>query len=135
MEKETYNYYQSSLEKFDYFILGIIVVVCGFLTKEINFAPIGLNIETMQLCSLLIFGISGIASFKRSEYQIQQYKFNYIQLVGRRIGSVESEVLTEDKLNRILRKSYICYVLRNSCLVAGFLIYILSKVLGAYVHA
>jgi hypothetical protein len=132
-EKQVYNYYQTALEKFDYFILGIVIVVSAFLSKEIDFQPVGSNLATIQLFSLLLFGVAGFSSFKRSENQISQYKFNYISLVSKRKRDAEMFDILEDKIQETMKTSHVYYQIRNTCFLMGFAVYIFSKVFGAYI--
>lgn len=134
-EKQVYSYYQAALEKFDYFILGVVILICGFLSKEIEFQPIGSNIETIQLLSLLLFGLAGFSSFKRSESQISQYKYNYMVLIGKRERNIVNLDDLQKRSHKIMEVSYRYYQIRNICFLMGFVVYIFSKVFGSYISS
>lgn len=134
-EKQVYSYYQAALEKFDYFILGVVILICGFLSKEIEFQPIGSNIETIQLLSLLLFGLAGFSSFKRSESQISQYKYNYMVLISKRERNIVNLDDLQKRSHKIMEVSYRYYQIRNICFLMGFVVYIFSKVFGSYISS
>lgn len=59
---------------FDRFVLGATLAACAYLAQTIPFAPVGHNIETMYLWTLVVMAAAALLGFKRIEAVIETVK-------------------------------------------------------------
>jgi len=126
--------HSESREKFEYFILALVVAVLAYLGKDIQYERVGFNVSTVYLISMAVFSISAIAGFKRIEYSIEHQRLNYVELnaseKGDNAGMVEASQLSD----LVARRALISYQVRNVCLIMGFICFITAKLLNAYIN-
>lgn len=125
--------FRDTSEKFDHLVLAIIVAVCGFLVQTIPFGILGANVETMYLYSLILFGLSGIAAFKRTEWSILVHSKNHAMLDGLEKGDEAKYLGNKLALEKCQRRTYFYYRARNILVFTGFVCFIITKVFEQYV--
>lgn len=120
---------------FDRFVLGATLAACAYLAQTIPFAPVGHNIETMYLWTLVVMAAAAFFGFKRIEAVIEMVKFNSQYLADLETGKVK----TEDRfnryqaaLNRRSRRTLSFYKARNTTLFMSFTCYVATKVFATY---
>ena len=127
-----HKYFTGASEKFDYFISAIITATLAYLGQQASFSPIGFNVSTINLLSIIIFAISGFASFKRIETSIIHHRLNYEYLKFTEENCIELADKNSSGMYVVARNAAFWYRIRNICLLMGFLSYIVAKLLYAY---
>ena len=127
----------ASLESmnFDRFILGATLAACAYLAQTIPFAPLGYNIETMYLWSLIVTGFAAFLGFKRIEAVVEMTKHNSIYL-----GKLETRQINDQHTHDAYRvgleirssRTLRYYKARNAMLLMSFVCYIFTKVFSTY---
>lgn len=125
--------FRESSEKFDHLIFAAIIAVCAYLVQTIPFGKIGLNVETMFLYVLLVFGAAGVFAFKRSEWAVQVHSANHLMLDAMEKRDQARSKIARLKMDKCQRKTYIYYRARNVFFFSGFVCYVLVKVFQQYV--
>ncbi|MGX0890928.1 hypothetical protein AB7M22_002936 [Pseudomonas sp. ADAK2 TE3594] len=125
--------FRESSEKFDHLVLAIIVAVSGFLVQTIPFGKVGLNVETMYLYSLILFGCSGLAAFKRTEWAILVHSKNHGMLDAIEKRDEANYLGNKVALDKCQKRTYLYYRARNIFIFTGFVCFIITKVFEQYV--
>lgn len=127
--------------KLDDYMLGISVTLCAFLAKTNTYAPVGINGETLQLCSLI--AVAGAAWFG---YGRRRAMISFLNVKAHEMEHGESEkshapsqlswirrVLNPRKdSNFHLQAADRRELYRNLCLTAGLFLYAGARVLDSY---
>lgn len=71
---------------FDRFVLGASMAACAYLAQTMPFGPIGINVSTMHLATLLIMALSTVFGFLRIEATITTTNANSAYLHGIEMG-------------------------------------------------
>ena len=74
---ELIGHWRDAQNKFDQFVLAILIAVCGYLAQSMEFARLGMNLQTIQTLALLLFGLSAFAGFRRIEMMTTSYLLNH----------------------------------------------------------
>jgi hypothetical protein len=131
---EMHKSHSGAKDKFDYFVLAIIIAVIAYLTKGMKFNIIGLNIETIQLVSLLIFGWSAISGFKRIEHTMEVYRLNYILLENGKDSDLHGYKKTSKVIDTTIKYAVSSYNLRNRLFLIASICYLGSRILEVYIN-
>lgn len=135
MEERSVTIYKLFIDannKFDQFILAMLVTLLTYLMSTVELSPIGINSSTVALMSLIFIGLAVIFGFKRIESNITLQRINHEAL---HYSEVDIRSRAE-KFKRAmpgqaaLAKSL--YHLRNTFILLGLTAYISSKILAAY---
>lgn len=126
--------FRESSDKFDHLVLAIIVAVIGFLVQTIPFGKLGLNVETMYLYSLSLFGLAGISAFKRAEWSINVYAKNHAMLEALEKRNQPDYLGSRIALDICQRRTYFYYRARNIFIFTGLVCFIITKVFETYVR-
>lgn len=126
--------FRESSDKFDHLVLAIIVAVIGFLVQTIPFGKLGLNVETMYLYSLTLFGFAGMSAFKRAEWSIQVYAKNHSMLEAIEKRNQAGYLGSRIALEKCQSRTYFYYRARNIFIFTGLVCFIVTKVFETYVR-
>ena len=126
--------FRESSDKFDHLVLAIIVAVIGFLVQTIPFGKLGLNVETMYLYALTLFGLAGISAFKRTEWSIQVYAKNHSMLESLEKRNHAGFLGNRVALDKCQSRTYFYYRARNIFIFTGLVCFIITKVFETYVR-
>ncbi|MCG6540187.1 hypothetical protein MCB86_08870 [Pseudomonas sp. KSR10] len=126
--------YSEQNSQFDRFVLGATLAACAYLAQTNPFGKIALNIESLYLLSLLTLVAAAYKGFRRIETCITAIQTNGVML-----GHLEMQRNWDaDALRGSLEiwrdKSSSAYRWRNRLLLLSFILYILTKVVEAYVR-
>ncbi|WP_335944477.1 hypothetical protein [Pseudomonas sp. G166] len=124
--------FRESSEKFDHLVLAIIFASIGFLVQTIPFGKIGMNVETMFLYSLALFGCAGVSAFKRTEWAIQVYAKNHAMLEALEKGKQPEFLGNRIALEKCQNRTYLYYRARNIFIFTGLVCFIITKVFEQY---
>ena len=127
--------FRENSEKFDHLVFAVIVAVCGFLVQTIPFGIVGANVETMYLYSLILFGLSGVAAFKRTEWSVLVHAKNHSMLDAFEKRDEAKYLGNKLALEKCQRRTYFYYRARNILIFTGFVCFIITKVFAQYVKA
>lgn len=135
MEERSVTIYKLFIDannKFDQFILAMLVTLLSYLMTTVELSPIGLNSSTVALVSLIFIGLAVIFGFKRIESNITLQRINHEAL---HYSEIENRYRAEKFKKAMpgqaaLAKSF--YHLRNTFIFLGLTVYISSKILAAY---
>lgn len=135
MEERSVTIYKLFIDannKFDQFILAMLVTLLTYLMTTIQLAPIGLNSSTVALVSLIFIGLAVIFGFKRIESNITLQRLNHEALHYSEIENRDRAKTFKSSMpgRAALAKSF--YHLRNTFILLGLTAYISSKILAAY---
>ncbi|MGY2254038.1 hypothetical protein [Pseudomonas reactans] len=120
---------------FDRFVLGATLAACAYMAQTIPFGPLGHNIETMYLWTLVVMAVAAFFGFKRIEAVIETVKFNSQYLADLETGKVRTEELFDRyqaALERRSRQTLRFYRARNTTLFMSFTCYVATKVFATY---
>ena len=120
---------------FDRFVLGATLAACAYLAQTIPFAPLGHNIETMYLWTLVVMAAAAFFGFKRIESVIEMVKLNAQYLADLEHGKISSEMLRQlylDALSKCSGRTLGYYKARNATLFMSFTCYVTTKVFATY---
>ncbi|MBD8669820.1 hypothetical protein OQ519_25215 [Pseudomonas lurida] len=120
---------------FDRFVLGATLAACAYLAQTIPFAPVGHNIETMYLWTLVVMAAAALLGFKRIEAVIETVKFNSQYLADLETGKVRTEQINhlyQTALEKRSRRTLSFYRARNTALFMSFACYVATKVFATY---
>ncbi|WLH10798.1 hypothetical protein PSH58_18145 [Pseudomonas hefeiensis] len=126
--------FRESSDKFDHLVLAIIVAVIGFLVQTIPFGKLGLNVETMYLYALTLFGLAGISAFKRTEWSIQVYAKNHSMLESIEKRNQAGFLGNRIALEKCQSRTCFYYRARNIFIFTGLVCFIITKVFENYVR-
>jgi len=76
----SYEHYKEALQKFEYFLIGLIGIICGYVVQDYTPSKLDLNPSTLELISLLLFFSSFYLSIKRAENIIMGNRLNFQKL-------------------------------------------------------
>lgn len=124
--------FRESSEKFDHLVLAIIFATIGFLVQTIPFGKVGLNIETMYLYSLALFGCAGVSAFKRAEWAILVHAKNHAMLDALEKGKKPEYLGNRQALDKCQNRTYMYYRARNIFIFTGLVCFIVTKVFEQY---
>jgi hypothetical protein len=93
--------YTDAQAKYDYYILGITVALFGYLVGEFVPQAIALSGNTIELCALVCFVVSIIASIRKLEYDIscQRLNFQKLDMEEKRTITGQGIMSNQDVLN------------------------------------
>lgn len=120
---------------FDRFVLGATLAACAYMAQTIPFGPLGHNIETMYLWTLVVMAAAAFFGFKRIEAVIEMVKFNSQYLADLETGKVKTEERFDryqTALKRSSHRTLIFYRARNTTLFMSFACYVATKVFTTY---
>ncbi|VVN50608.1 hypothetical protein PS687_00357 [Pseudomonas fluorescens] len=120
---------------FDRFVLGATLAACAYMAQTIPFGPLGHNIETMYLWTLVVMAAAAFFGFKRIEAVIEMVKFNSQYLADLETGKVKTEERFDryqTALKRSSHRTLIFYRARNMTLFMSFACYVATKVFATY---
>ncbi len=72
-----YEHYREALQKFDYFVTGLIGALCAYIGQTIHPQKIGFTANTLELLAFLILILSFFLCFKRIEKTIMVFNFGH----------------------------------------------------------
>lgn len=125
---------RESSDKFDHLVFALIFATIGFLVQTIPFGKIGLNVETMYLYSLALFGAAGVSAFKRAEWSIQAHAKNHSMLDALEKGQQAEYLGNRIALNKCQLRTYRYYRARNIFIFTGLFCFIATKVFEQYLR-
>ncbi len=135
MEERSVTIYKLFIDannKFDQFILAMLVTLLTYLMTTIQLAPIGLNSSTVALVSLIFIGLAVIFGFKRIESNITLQRLNHEALHYSEIENRYRAKTFKKAMPARARFAKSFYHLRNAFILLGLTAYISSKILAAY---
>ncbi|MDR7056361.1 hypothetical protein J2W70_003742 [Pseudomonas koreensis] len=124
--------HRDSSDKFDHLVFALIFATIGFLVQTIPFGRIGLNVETMYLYSLALFGFAGISAFKRAEWSIQAHAKNHAMLDALEKQMQAQYLGSQIALGKCQVRTYRYYRARNIFIFTGILCFVITKVFEQY---
>lgn len=127
-----YPVYYDNLQKFDHFITGGTIAICGYLAQSIPFAKVGFNIPTIFMGSLLLFCLSAFFSYKRLEKTGILYRYNIDLLEAQEAGDKQKADKIRPHTSRLSKLTHYYYILRSWFLFAGFVVYLVAKMAEPY---
>lgn len=130
---QVHKNYSDAREKFDYFILALIVAVLAYLGKDVRFEEIGSNISTIYLIALFVFAVAAVSGFKRIEYSIEFHRLNHLSLDALEKGNDKGADSADVQVKKVADRCLIFYQIRNICFLLGFVCFIVAKILAAYI--
>jgi hypothetical protein len=128
----------SEAANFDRFVLGASMAACAYLAQTMPFGPIGMNVSTMYLATLLIMALSAVFGFLRIEATITTANANSAYLHRIEMGmlnDISSRMLARKPADRWAARTRTMYKLRNLTMLLSFFCYVATKVYAAYPDA
>ena len=129
---EVFGHWRVAQDRFDHFVLAILIAICGYLAQTLEFVPLGFNLQTVRILVLLLFGISAIAGFKRIEAMTISYRLNHQLLEARERNESEREAKARTGLDVISGRALQWYRIRNLIMLLAFVLYLSSKIAEPY---
>ncbi|MBD2835973.1 hypothetical protein ID144_02825 [Pseudomonas sp. JM0905a] len=125
--------YTDAISKFDHFLMGATLAVCGYLAQSNPYAKLGLNLPTLYLISLVFFALAAFCCYKRLEHTIVLLSDNVGMLEAHEAERHDRAKQYRARLKAVSRRTNLYYKARFWMLVGGFVTYTAAKVLGPYV--
>ena len=129
---EIFGLWSSAQDKFDLFVLAILMTICAYLVQTLEFVVLGLNLETVQILSLVVFGLSIVAAFRRIETMTVVYRVNHQLIQAKEDNDTERATQAYAGLNKLAAQALFWYRTRNRLMLLGFLLYFLSRLASPY---
>lgn len=130
---ELHKVHSDAKDKFDHFVLAIIIAVVAFLVKDLNFKPLGSNPETIYLLSLVVFSFSAFFGFKRIEYSLEIYRLNYRLLLYSETEKPEKAKQVENLIQTSIQTTLNLSKYRNLLFGMGVFCFFSGRLMSAYV--
>lgn len=136
-ERSVKLYQSASTESanFDRFVLGASMAACAYLAQTMPFGPIGLNVSTMYLATLLMMGLSTVLGFLRIEATIATLNSNskYLHMIEMgQLNDFSMREIARQGVDRLAERTKTLYVLRNRMMLLSFFCYVATKVYATY---
>lgn len=98
---EVFKEVSVSMQKFDYFVLGISIALFAYLGKDFIPVQLGLNVGTVQLVALTALFISIVFGYFRLQFDltIKSLNFNVLSLSEKRGALTEALQMPGQKYN------------------------------------
>jgi len=157
MDNTAFDYYRKLEEKFDFYILGILVAICAFLGK--TFFVDATTVRYTDLITISLFGLSTYFGFKRIETLVIFNRVNskYLNKISEKDALLKIRenlpqmhtptgvVITTENYNeynekldveikielsslqKLRKNGMLCYQLRNWFAVMGFIALIAAR--------
>lgn len=120
---------------FDRFVLGASMAACAYLAQTMPFGPIGLNVSTMYLATLLMMGLSTVLGFLRIEATIATLNSNskYLHMIEMgQLNDFSLRQIARQGVDKLADRTKTLYVLRNRMMLLSFFCYVATKVYATY---
>ncbi|QDR66368.1 hypothetical protein [Pseudomonas sp. BJP69] len=120
---------------FDRFVLGASMAACAYLAQTMPFGPLGLNVSTMYLVTLLVMALSAVFGFLRIEATITTTNANSTYLHRIEMGMLNdltSRMLAREPADRWAARTKTMYRMRNITMLISFFCYVGTKVYASY---
>jgi hypothetical protein len=62
-----FEHYREAQQRFEYFIVGVVVALCAYVGQTLAPEPLGLSPYTLEVLSVALLIVSAVVSFKRLE--------------------------------------------------------------------
>ncbi|MDX9672267.1 MULTISPECIES: hypothetical protein [unclassified Pseudomonas] len=125
----------SETANFDRFVLGASMAACAYLAQTMPFGPIGTNVSTMYLATLLIMGLSAVFGFLRIEATISTMNANssYLHMIEMgELNDLSMRHIARQAVDKVAGRTKTMYVLRNRTMLISFFLYVATKVYATY---
>ncbi|MFI8398132.1 hypothetical protein ACIGEI_25515 [Pseudomonas sp. NPDC078863] len=120
---------------FDRFVLGATMAACAYLAQTMPFGPLGINVSTMYLATLLIMGLSAVFGFLRIEATISTMNANssYLHMIEMgELNDLSRRHMARKAVDKVADRTKTMYVLRNRTMLISFFLYVATKVYATY---
>lgn len=130
---EAFGHWRDAQDKFDHFVLLILIAVCGYLAQTTEFVRLGFDLQSLQILALMMFGVSAVAGFKRVETMTIVYRVNHQLLEAKEKNESKRVAKALEGLNKLSGRALRWYRIRNFVMLLAFIAYLISKLAQPYV--